>query len=290
MTLLTSPGFKDYELLDTGDGYRLERVGPYTLKRPDPQCLWRPHLHLQDWSNVHAVFDKNSKRDAWQQNQNMPEAWTINYKQFKVKTRLTPFKHTGIFPEQHLHWDWMYDLITNAQRPPRVLNLFAYTGIASVVCAAAGAHVTHVDASKPAITWARENQSLSQIEDKPIRWILDDCLKFVDREYRRSQHYDAIIMDPPVYGHGPDGKTWDFTKDFPELLTKCMLILSQQPLFFLINAYAVSASSIMLENILNQATNHLKGHVEAGELCIKEKNPRAFLLSTGLYARWTAKG
>lgn len=290
MHLLTTAGFDDYKLLDTGNGYRLEKVGPYILKRPDPQCMWQPSLNIHEWSQYHAFFDKNSKRDSWNISQKMPDEWCIKYKQFILKTKLTPFKHTGIFPEQHLHWDWMFDLITNAQRPPRVLNLFAYTGIASIVCAAAGAHVTHVDASKPAITWAHENQALSGLDNKPIRWILEDCLKFVDREYRRSNHYDAIIMDPPVYGHGPDGKPWDFTRDFPELLTKCMLVLSQKPLFILINAYAVSASSLMLENILAQATHHLPGLVQAGELCLKENNDRGFLLSTGLYARWNAKG
>ena len=216
--------------------------------------------------------------------------------------KLTPFKHTGIFPEQHLQWDWMSSVIvrrrsfaslrTGSAIPsgiqngkPKILNLFAYTGIASLVAALNNCEVTHLDASPPSISWARENQAASNLTDKPIRWIKDDALKFCERELRRGNIYDGIIIDPPVYGHGPNGEIWDFKKSFPKLLSICRQLLSPHPLFIIINAYAISASSLMLKNILSDYISNLKGNIEIGELCLQEKfNKR--LLSTGIFARF----
>lgn len=290
MVILSTSGFPDYELIDSGNGNRLERWGDFKIKRPDPQVLWQPYLSESKWNNIDAVFEKGeSKKEGWTTLKKVPESWTIRYKHLKLKAKLTPFKHTGIFPEQHLNWDWMYNLLSDTQRPPRVLNLFAYTGIASIVCASAGAHVTHVDASKPSITWASENQQLSGLADKPIRWIFDDVSKFVQREVRREAKYDAIIMDPPVYGHGPNGEPWDFMKDFPPLLEATYKLLSDKPCFVLVNAYAISASAITLENMMRDYFAPLKGTLESGELCLKESHESARMLSTGIFARWYSK-
>ena len=201
--------------------------------------------------------------------------------------KLTPFKHTGVFPEQIAQWEFIQRQIKGAKKQLNILNLFAYTGIASLVSAAAGARVTHVDASRPTIGWARDNQALSRLEDKPIRWILDDALKFVKREVKRGVRYDAIIMDPPVYGHGPHGEKWDFAVSFPQLLDACRQALSDRPQFIIINAYAVSASSLMLENVMEDLTEKHSGTIESGELVLAEKNSDR-LLSTGIFSRWSA--
>lgn len=284
MKVLTLNGWEDYELLDSGDSRRLERFGDFVLSRPDPQIIWRPALSERHWENADAVYGKNdSGKAGWDMKSKMPKQWIVRYKNLTFQARLSPFKHTGIFPEQALHWDWMQSLIMKAKRPVRVLNLFGYTGGASLAAAAAGASVTHVDASFPSIGWARENQRLSRLQDSPIRWIEDDCLKFVSREIRRKNKYDAIILDPPAYGRGPKGEAWIFNYNFPGLVQECMRILSNTPLFVLVNAYAISSSSLMLENVL---ADHLKtGSIESGELAIREKSAGR-LLSTGIYARW----
>lgn len=289
MHILTTSGFKDYQLLDSGHGQRLERVQDHTFVRPDPQCLWSPALPTGQWQAASAIFEKrlSGSREQWYYKKRLPDRWPVQYGHLTFYARCTPFKHLGFFPEQHLHWDWMTKLIAKANRPIKVLNLFAYTGIATSACASAGAQVTHVDASKPAITWARDNAIASNLDDKPIRWIEDDCLAFVQREARRGNKYDAILMDPPVYGHGPNGKPWDFMKDFPQLLQTCTSLLSPNPLFLLINAYAISASSIMLENMLKALMSKFGGQISAGELCLQESSARRNLLSTGLYARWS---
>lgn len=298
MVILSTPGWEDYELLDSGNGMRLERFGEYRLVRPDPQIIWKSKLDGNTWNNVDAIFDTEKKK--WLIKKKMPDKWLLRYKNISFYAKLSPFKHTGIFPEQILQWEWISYVMTfaalskqnqigkspTAQRDMRILNLFGYTGIASLVCAAGGAMVTHVDASRPAIGWARENQTASHLENKPIRWILDDALKFVQREVKRGMKYDGIIMDPPIYGHGPEGETWDFNESFPKLLSLCRLVLSETPLFILINAYAISSSALMLENVLNDYVSDLKGTVEAGELVIKEQSAGR-LLSTGIFARWS---
>lgn len=278
MNILTTDGWKDYELLDSGEGYRLERFGKYKIVKPDPQAIWKRVLTKNDWENADAIFEK----DAWVKRE-VPEKWEVTYKNISFYAKLTPFKHTGIFPEQHLHWDFMKESIKRNNTPPQILNLFAYTGAASLIAAAAGAHVTHVDASRPAITWAHENQEVSHLSDKPIRWILDDVTRFVEKEVRRGKKYDGIILDPPIYGHGPTGEVWDFPKSFPKLVELCSQLISSNPLFIIINAYAISSSSIMLENVLHDYFR--TGEIEIGELALKEKSAGR-LLSTGIFARW----
>lgn len=285
MQILATQGWKDYELLDSGNGMRYERFGPYTTVRPDPQAIWQPKK-LSEWHKADVQFIRTVKdQGKWQFKRALPEKWKMTWKELSFWARLTSFKHTGVFPEQVLQWEFVQEKIQQAKRPVSVLNLFAYTGIASIVAAQAGATVTHVDASKPSVTWARENQLISGLQDKPIRWILDDCLKFVEREIRRGNTYDAIIMDPPVYGHGPTGQIWKFNEHFPQLVSDASKLLSKTPLFLVVNAYAISASSLMLENVLRDYLP--KGNIEVGELCLEETLGKR-LLSTGMYARWSA--
>ncbi len=292
MKILIAETWSEYALLDSGNGERLERFGKYLLRRPDPQALWLPRLSPNDWSKADAIFDETNGKGRWSIKTSVPEKWLLQWQDISFYAKLSPFKHTGIFPEQTINWSWIKEKITNskpqdANREIKILNLFAYTGIASLVCAAAGAGVTHVDASKPTIGWARENQAASNLADKPIRWILDDALKFVSREIKRGVRYDGIIMDPPVYGHGPTGETWDFNEHFPQLMKLCREVLSEKPLFVLVNAYAVSASAIMLENVLGDYLKGLSGEIEVGELALQEEEGKR-LLSTGIFGRWSS--
>lgn len=276
-----------YELIDSGEGRRLEKWGPYVLDRPDPQIIWQKTHPPAGWMSVDAYFKRISEdKGIWDIKTKIPERWILEHEGVKFYAKLTPFKHTGIFPEQATQWDYIYDLIKSAtqKRPVNVLNLFAYTGIASLFAAKAGAKVTHVDASRPSVTWANENRSLNN-ENWPIRWIIDDALKFTAREMKRGVKYDAIIMDPPAYGHGPTGEVWDFNKDFPKLLSNCKNLLSENPLFVIVNAYAISSSSITLANTLNDAFRQFGGQIENGELTLQESNSGR-LLSTGIWARW----
>ena len=289
MKILSTKGWDDYELLDTGFGQRYERFGEVTVVRPDPQICWEPTLPQSEWDKADAVFEKTtSDRGIWRKKRELPEKWILKYNDLSFWAELTPFKHTGVFPEQSIQWDWMRSILKNANRQTNILNLFGYTGIASIACAAEGAKVTHLDASKPSVTWAHENQKISGLEDKPIRWIIDDAIKFTGREVKRGVKYDGIIMDPPIYGHGPDGEKWDLMKDLPHLLDNCRQILSTEPLFMIINAYAVSASSIMLGNILTDCTKGLGGTIEVGELVLDQKTGSR-QLSTGIFARWNSK-
>jgi 23S rRNA (cytosine1962-C5)-methyltransferase len=285
VTIETVSDSKEYELIDSGFGRRLERFGKFILDRPDPQALWAPKLPENEWQKAQAVFDEHMGRGRWTNRGGVPEKWLLEINGLKVLAKLSPFKHVGIFPEQMAQWQWLEGKISQAKRKEqvKVLNLFAYTGIASLVAAKAGAMVTHVDASRPTIGWARENQAASGMMEAPIRWILDDCLKFCEREVKRGVKYDAVIMDPPVYGHGPDGRAWDFNRDFPKLLNVVSKILTPNPLFLLVNAYAVSASSIMLGNMLDDLK--LPGKIEYGELALKESSSDR-LLSTGIFGRW----
>lgn len=290
MVILSTPGWEDYELLDSGEGLRLERFGKFRLVRPDPQIIWRKHLDRSEWAKADAVFNPDKKK--WEIKSKVPEKWLLHYKNLAFYAKLSPFKHTGVFPEQTLQWEWISFVMMhaslrnqNVKKELKILNLFGYTGIASLACAAGGAQVTHVDASKPTISWARENQAASLLTDKPIRWILDDAITFIQREVRRGVRYDGIIMDPPVYGHGPNGEVWDFNKSFPKLLEQCKLVLSDNPLFILVNAYAISSSALMLENILDDYVSDLGGKIEVGELALQEKSAER-LLSTGIFARW----
>lgn len=284
MQILTTSGWKDYELLDSGHGMRYERFGPYTTVRPDPQAIWQPKA-MPEWHKADVQFMRtHGDKGEWKFKRAIPEKWKMTWKDISFWARLTSFKHTGVFPEQVLQWEFMQEKIKSAKNPVKILNLFAYTGIASLVCLERGAEVTHVDASKPSITWARENQLISSLENKPIRWIFDDCLKFVEREVKRGKTYDAIIMDPPIYGHGATGEIWKFNDNFPHLVEACSQILSSTPLFMIVNAYAISSSSIMLENVLRDFLPN--GTIEVGELCLQETLGKR-LLSTGIFARWS---
>ena len=286
MKVLSTKGFNDYELIDSGSGKRLERFGKYTICRPDPQAIWKPHLPEADWEKADATYLDSEKK--WSEN-NLPSKWEVSYKNIKMYAKLTSFKHTGIFPEQVINWEFIENKIilrkTHDKKQINVLNLFGYTGAASLVCAANGAKVTHLDGSKPSISWARENQDASELTEKPIRWILDDAIEFTAREARRGNKYDAIIMDPPVYGHGPKGEIWDFNKSFPVLLENCRKILLSNPVFVIVNAYAISSSSIMLRNMLEDYLNLDPEKIEYGELALEEKS-RNRLLSTGIFARF----
>jgi len=285
MLIEKTSGWADYSLLDSGDGYRLEKFGQFILARPDPQIIWSKKS-LGEWK-ADAIFRRTSAdRGFWEKkNPRLPEKWLMSYKNLFFWVKLSPFKHTGVFPEQSVQWDWITAQVFQAKRPLNILNLFGYTGIASLAAAKAGARVTHLDASRPAIAWARENQEASKLTDKPIRWIVDDALKFTGREIKRKVKYDGIIMDPPIYGHGPAGEKWDFNRDFPSLLANCRQILSDRPLFILVNAYAISSSALMLENVLADCTKGLGGRVESGELALQEKDGGR-LLSTGIFGRW----
>ncbi|QQG41319.1 MAG: class I SAM-dependent methyltransferase [Candidatus Woesebacteria bacterium] len=273
----------NYELIDSGDGRRLERFGDYMLDRPDPEVLWKKMLDEKEWDAANAKFD-----NGWV-NRDVPEKWQMEDSGVKFWAKLAPFKHTGVFPEQREQWDWISEELRSKKEEVEnlnVLNLFAYTGIASLFAAKAGAKVTHVDASRPAITWANENRDLNGMQDAPIRWIIDDCLKFVEREAKRGVKYDAILMDPPVYGHAPNGDVWDFNKDFSKLLEACKKVLSEKPLFVLVNAYAISTSSTTLANTLQGYFGDLGGKIENGELTLKETSGGR-LLSTGIWAKWS---
>jgi len=285
MKILSTSGWEEYELLDSGNGMRFERFGKYRLVRPDPQIIWLPKLDQKIWSNADAVFDSEEKK--WVVKTTVPNKWLMRYKDISFYAKLSPFKHTGLFPEQMLQWDWITDKLKPGKWKPNILNLFGYTGISTLVAASAGASVTHIDASRPTIGWARENQAASGLENRPIRWILDDAIKFVQREVKRGIRYDGIIMDPPVYGHGPTGEKWDFNESFPKLLSLCRLALTNKPLFILINAYAISSSALTLENILSDYVSDLKGTIEVGELALEEKSAKR-LLSTGIFARWSS--
>lgn len=292
-TLLESSRWKDYELLDSGNGLKLERFGPYRFIRPEAQALWKPGLASSVWDEAHAIFQPTSEESGghWKFQKKIDEKWVMRYPlekagkdlQFFVMT--TPGRHLGVFPETAAHWDWMAGLVKSANRPVKVLNLFGYTGLASLAVAAAGASVTHIDASKKSVTWARENQALSGLDDRPIRWIVDDALKFVQRESRRGVKYDGIILDPPKFGRGPKGEVWEVYKSLPELMEGCRSILSSSPLFVALTVYAVRASAVHLYYALQDMMAGWQGNLDAGELVMREKSAGR-LLSHAVYARW----
>ncbi len=277
-----------YKIIDAGNGEKLENWNGIVLRRPDPQAIW-PVESNPLWNQLDGFYHRSSKGGGeWEFRKKLPEYWTVHYKDLTFKVSPTNFKHTGLFPEQAINWDYMMEKIRRSNRPIKVLNLFAYTGGATMACAQAGAsEVVHVDASKGMTEWAKENMYLSHLEHQKIRFIVDDCLKFVEREARRGNQYDAIIMDPPSYGRGPNGEVWKFEHNIFHLIQACMKILSPQPLFFLINSYTTGISATVLENILK--TTVLKqypyGKVEAGEVGLPiEMN--SLILPCGIYGRW----
>jgi len=289
LVLLTSPDWKDYQLLDSGDGKRLEQFGPYILLRPDPEAVWAPALPSRAWENVHARFIPAPEENGghWEWRQSDPGRWRMEYKGLRFWVQTTASRHLGVFPEQAAQWDWTAAQIRAAGRPLQVLNLFGYTGLASLAAAQAGARVTHVDASRKVVSWANENQSLSGLQDRSIRWIVDDALKFVRRDARRGMAYDGIILDPPKFGRGPKGEVWEFYKLLPELLAACREILAPKPSFLVLTAYAVKASAVTLYNAVEEMMRGKGGAIQAGEVTLQDQSAGR-LLSTAIFARWGA--
>jgi 23S rRNA (cytosine1962-C5)-methyltransferase len=288
LTLLASP-WEEYELLDSGDGQKLERFGQYRLVRPEVEALWQPALPEAAWKDANASFVTRDELHGghWVIN-DLPKRWLLSYRGLKMWMQASGSRQVGVFPEQSAHWDWIEEQIKKAKRPLRVLNLFGYTGLASLAAARSGAQVTHVDASRKVVEWGKENQVSSGLADQSIRWLVDDAIKFVQRESRRDSFYDGIILDPPKFGRGPKGEVWEFYKLIPELLDACKRILSPQPVFVVMTAYAVKASSVTLFQAMDEMMAAHTGRVMAGELVLQEKSAGRYL-PTAIYARWAAK-
>lgn len=283
-----SDEWKDYELLDCSNGEKLERWGKYILLRPDPQIIWNTgSLYDKYRDSIDAVYHRSNKGGGyWENLKSLPSEWNVSYKELVFHIKQMGFKHTGLFPEQAVNWDFMMEKIRSANRPIKVLNLFAYTGGASVACLKAGASVTHVDSSRGMVDWCKENVRMNGLEDRPIRYLVDDVLKFVEREIRRGNHYDAIVMDPPSYGRGVNKEVWNIEKDLTYLIEQCMKILSDQPLFFLINSYTTGLSATTLLNLLTVTVQKkYQGIVTAGEVGLPITNSK-LALPCGIYGRW----
>ena len=281
-----SKDWKDYEILDMADGEKLERWGDIILIRPDPQIIWKNKSFPEKWKTANATYVRsNTGGGMWKYNKKVPASWKIKYKDLTFNIKPMGFKHPGLFPEQAVNWDWMIDKIKNAKREINVLNLFAYTGGATVACSYAGAKVVHVDSSKGMVTWAKENAETSGLKDKPIRYIVDDVRKFVEREIRRGNKYDAIIMDPPSYGRGKNGEVWQFENNIADLVNLCKQVLSDKPLFFLINSYTTGISSRVLEDILYLELDRKDGKLSSGEIGLPMKDSK-LVLPCGIYGRW----
>ena len=280
--------WKDYEVLDTSQGEKLERWGDYLLVRPDPQVIWETPKDNRGWHKKNGHYHRSKKGGGEWEFWNLPQQWSINYGDLTFNLKPFSFKHTGLFPEQASNWDWFGGLIRQANRPIKVLNLFAYTGGATLAAAMAGASVTHVDASKGMVTWARENAASSNLAEAPIRWIVDDCLKFVEREIRRGNKYEAIIMDPPSYGRGPKGEIWKIEEAIHPLIKSCAKLLSDKPLFFLVNSYTTGLAPAVLTYMVATELKAFKGSVEAQEVGLPVTDT-GLTLPCGASARWTAK-
>ncbi|CAN5180144.1 class I SAM-dependent methyltransferase [soil metagenome] len=303
-TLLTTC-WSDYALLDSGDGRKLERYGPHTVVRPEPQCFWSPR-DPQAFAAADAVFDPEDEDEAgrWRFGPRVRggalDTFALSWGEVRFTGRFTPFRHLAFFPEQAANWAWLdarVRLLARSSRstddsatgkPPRILNLFGYTGVASLACAAAGAEVTHVDASKKSVAWARENAELSGLSDKPIRWIVEDARKYVAREVRRGAKYHGIILDPPKYGRGPTGEVWRLFEDMPALLKDCAALLADDASFLLLNAYAARVSGLSLAHLMAEATKERAGRIDWGELALSEDGPDARAIGLSFFARWSA--
>ena len=288
ITLTSSPDWKDYQLLDSGDGKTLERFGKYLLVRPRPQAIWATSLPSSEWKKANAILveEKQEYGGKWNILNPMDKSWMIDYKDLKFQLQLTSSRHVGIFPEQATHWDWIRSQIKSSKKPFRMLNLFGYSGAATAAGAAAGAEVTHVDSSKHAITLANQNIKLSRLAEKPVRWIAEDALKFVKREARRGSTYHGIVMDPPKFGRGSSGEVWDFFKRTPELIEACQSILAKDAVFLVMTAYAITASAVVTHQAVEQMVGR-KGNIESGELVSIEQSA-GHVLSHAIYSRWSA--
>lgn len=282
--MLTTKGLDDYALLDSGNGRKLERFGALTLDRPEEQAMWAPRLEPAAWDAADAIFTGNTEEEGagrWKRRPGLDESWVCRHDRIRFACRLTSFRHVGAFPEQEAHWAFMRQRLAMVERPA-LLNLFGYTGLASLIAAEAGADVTHVDASKKAVAWARENQALSELDDRPIRWIVDDASKFAAREARRGRRYDGILLDPPKFGRGPKNEVWDLFTSLPDMLALCRDLLNPGG-FAVLTAYAIRASFLSLQRLAAEIAGT---PVEAGELALEDQHGR--YLATSLYCRWIA--
>ena len=288
-------GWNDYEVLDTSAGEKLERWGDYILVRPDPQVIWNTPHKVREWKQKNGHYHRSNKGGGQWEFFDLPEQWEISYGNLKFHLKPFHFKHTGLFPEQAVKWEWSGNLIREAKKKNpgkeiKVLNLFAYTGGATVACADAGAAVTHVDASKGMVTWAKENAAASGLANAPIRYLVDDCVKFVEREIRRGNHYDAIIMDPPSYGRGPKGEIWKIEEKIFPLVQLCTKVLADKPLFFLINSYTTGLQPAVLSYMLNlELKSRFGGTVEADEIGLPVRGKQGLVLPCGASGRWSRK-
>ena len=288
-------GWNDYEVLDTSAGEKLERWGDYILVRPDPQVIWNTPHKVREWKQKNGHYHRSNKGGGQWEFFDLPEQWEISYGNLKFHLKPFHFKHTGLFPEQAVNWEWSGNLIREAKKKNpgkeiKVLNLFAYTGGATVACADAGAAVTHVDASKGMVTWAKENAAASGLANAPIRYLVDDCVKFVEREIRRGNHYDAIIMDPPYYGRGPKGEIWKIEEKIFPLVQLCTKVLADKPLFFLINSYTTGLQPAVLSYMLNlEIKSRFGGTVEADEIGLPVRGKQGLVLPCGASGRWSRK-
>ncbi len=302
-TLLEAKNWRDYELLDSGNGQKLERFGKYIFARPESQAMWSRALPQSEWNQAHGVFIPTGEESGghWDLKKRVDEKWAMSYpltpcpspsgrgvgvRDLRFNVMTTPGRHLGVFPEVASHWDFMAGSIQKADSRPNVLNLFGYTGLASLAAAAAGASVTHVDASKKSVSWARANQELSGLGETPIRWIVEDALKYVQREAKRGVRYDGVILDPPKFGRGPKGEVWEVYKSLPNLLEEIRKCLSDNPLFVIVTVYAVRASAIHVAQAVDEIMKKYKGKLDSGELVTREKSANR-LLSQAVYARWS---
>jgi 23S rRNA (cytosine1962-C5)-methyltransferase len=290
LSVVESRGFDDYRLLDSGGGRKLERFGRVVVDRPEPQAMWQPICMQDVWSKADAIFDGEDDAESgkWRKARPVPESWNIDVKDVTLTCRLTSFRHLGIFPEQLPHWDWMLERLGRMRvERPRVLNLFAYTGAATMLAARAGAEVTHVDASKRAIAWAKENQQASALAQMPIRWLLDDARKFAQREVRRGKTYNMILVDPPKFGRGPNNEVWDLFEHLPQLMRDCAALLDKSEAHLILTAYAIRASVLAIDQVAREALAGRGGAFSSGELAIREEGG-ARALPTSLFTRWSS--
>lgn len=279
--------WKDYEVIDCSQGEKLERWGDYNLVRPDPQVIWDTKKVNKQWKTPNGHYHRSARGGGEWEFFDLPEQWSINYKSLTFQLKPFSFKHTGLFPEQAVNWDWFSDKIKKTKRPVKVLNLFAYTGGATLAAAAAGADVTHVDASKGMVAWAKENAKSSGLEDAPIRWLVDDCVKFVEREIRRGNKYDGIIMDPPSYGRGPKGEIWKIEESIHSFIKLCTQILSDDAVFFLLNSYTTGlAPSVLTYMLSTEIVSKFGGYVESDEIGLPVKS-NGLVLPCGASGRWS---
>ena len=278
--------WKDYEVIDTSCGEKLERWGRYILLRPDPQVIWKTEKTVPEWNRLNGHYHRSSKGGGEWEFFKLPEEWTISYRELNFRLKPFSFKHTGLFPEQAVNWDWCSERIREAGRPVKVLNLFAYTGGATLAAASAGASVTHVDASKGMVTWAKENAAASHLEDAPVRWLVDDCVKFVEREIRRGNKYDGIIMDPPSYGRGPKGEIWKIEESIYPFVELAAQLLSDDALFFLINSYTTGLQPAVLSYMLSAVIQKKRGgEVQSSEIGLPVSS-NGLVLPCGATGRW----